>query len=151
MDEFVLIPHSLWNNFLNNHSDKPPQKQVFTKPTQSPSSIPATPISDTDATFKRLSSGQTKFYLNNKKDIIKALLESDRIDLSPRDTIILDSVDSGIAVKDFAEKLSKDSAPGTLPQIYHSILGVLSLPVTKIRNQDAIKSGHGEWLSPFRK
>ena len=145
MDEFVLIPATMWNSFMK------PEPTVSSKIAPLPEDVPPPKKKvKVESMSDRITSQLTNFHVKKKKNIVDALLKNDRIESSPRDTIILDSVDTGIGIREFAETFVKETKDG-LPPIFNSILSVLNLPSQSVRNKNALEEGFGDWIATFRK
>ena len=93
-----------------------------------------------------------------KKDINKKLfskadslvdknLSSPRIKLSNSQTLILDGVETGIFLLDFAQQLRRKNAD--VPDIYFTLLDAADISPTLILNQNAKTKERGSWV-PFK-
>ena len=131
MDQFVLVPSSVYNKKLINQSVT---KHEF--PKYQPSQNPTNQI---DSLKKEI----------NKKLFSKAdkILSCPRIKLSNSQTLIVDGVKTGIFLSDFAQQLRRKNAD--VPDIYFTLLDAAGFSPTLILNQNAKAKERGSWL-PLR-
>ena len=123
MDKFVLILTSVYNKSLTTQS--------FTKqelPKYQPSQNPAYQI---DSLKKEINEK-----LFSKADfLVDKILSCPRIKLSNSQTLILDGVETGIFLSDFAQQLRRKNAD--VPDIYITLLDAVGISPTLILNQNA--------------
>ena len=89
----------------------------------------------------------------NKKVFFKAdslvdkILSCPRIKLSNSQTLILDGVETGIFLLDFAQQLRRKNAD--IPDVYFTLLDAAGISLTLILNQNATAKERGSWV-PFK-
>ena len=135
MDQFVLVPASVYNKSLITQSVT---KQEFPKyqPSQNPTY-------QTDLLKK-----ETNKKLFFKADsLVDKILSSPCIKLSNSQTLILDGVETGIFLSDFALQLRRRNAD--IPDIYFTLLDAAGISPTLILNQNAKAKERGSWV-PFK-
>ncbi len=147
VEEFVLVPASLWEKSL----DKTPQK-IIIKPKipeisrvtiqEKPQEYSQEPqinriVKDLKGTWAEI---------DVSKEILDKILDHPRLDLSESDTIIIDQNNSGVYAAEFLNALQM--VRGNLPKIYISILSLLKLSSSLVKNKDAKSENTGDWR-PF--
>ena len=70
-----------------------------------------------------------------------------RIKLSKSETLILEGVETGILLSDFAQQLRRENAD--VPDIYFTLLDAAGISATLILNQNAKAKERGSWV-PFK-
>ena len=135
MDQFVLVPASVYNKSLITQSvtkQELPKYQRSQNPTYQIDSL-KTEIN------KKLSS---------KADfLVDKILSCPRIKLSNSETLIVDGVETRIFLSDFAQQLRRKNAD--VPDIYFTLLDAAGISPTLILNQDAKAKERGSWV-PFK-
>lgn len=81
--------------------------------------------------------------LRNSKVILDAFLKEPRLGLSVSGTIIIDNQDTELPIKDFLVNLQKKS--NALQSIYNTILKLLKVPLTFVKNENARATSSGNW------
>ena len=135
MDQFILNRASVYNKSLITQSVT---KQEL--PKYQPSQNPTYQI---DSLKKEINQK-----LFSKADsLVDKTLSSPRIKLSNSQTLILDGVETGIFLSDFAQQLRRKNAD--VPDIYFTLLDAADVYPTLILNQNAKAKERGSWV-PFR-
>ena len=99
MEQFVLVPLSVYNS-SNNSTIVSKQELPKYKPEQSPTY-------DKD-TLKKVINQQLS---TSASPLVNKFLESPRIKLSNSNTLILDGINTGVLLKDFAQRLKRKMFP----------------------------------------
>ena len=135
MDQFVLVPAFVYNKSLITQSVT---KQEL--PKYQPSQNPTYQI---DSLKK-----ETNKKLFSKADsLVDKILSSPGIKLTNSQTLILDGVETGTFLSDFAQQLRRKNAD--VPDIYFTLLDAADVSPTKILNQNAKAKERGSWV-PFK-
>ena len=135
MEQFVLVPASVHHKSLITQSVT---KQEL--PEYQPSQNPTYQV---DSLKKEV----------NKKFVFKAdsstdkILSCPHIELSKSETLILDGVETGIFLFDFAQQLRRKNA--NIPDLYFTLLDATGISQTLILNQNAQVKERGSWV-PFK-
>ena len=129
MEQFVLVPLSVYNSRTNPTSVT---KQVLPKykPNQ-------TPTCQKDRLKKELNQHLSTI----ASPRVNKCLESPRIRLSNSNTLILDGIDSGVLLKDFAQHLKRKDVP--VPDIYLTLLDAAGITPDIVVNSHAEGKGRG--------
>ena len=135
MDQFVLVPASVNNKSLITQSVT---KQEL--PKYQPSQYPTYQI---DSLEKEIN----KNVFSKADSLVDQILSGPRIKLSNSQTLILDGVETGIFLSDFAQQPRRKNAD--VPDIYFTLLGAAVIPSTQILNQNAKAKERGSWV-PFK-
>ena len=135
MEQFVLVPASVYNKNLITQSVT---KQEL--PKYQPSENPTYQV------------GSLKKEINKKlfskaNSLVDQILSCPRIKRSNSQTLILDGVETGIFLLDFAQQLRRENAD--VPDIYFTLLDAAGIPPTLIPNQNAKAKERGNWV-PFK-
>ena len=135
MDQFVLVPASVYNKNLITQSVK---KQEFPKyqPSQNPTYH-----------FDSLNKEINKKLLSKADSLVDKILYCPRIKLSNSQTLLLDGVETGIFLSYFAQQLPRKNAE--VQDIYFTLLDAAGLSPTVILNQNAQAKERGSWV-PFK-
>ena len=135
MDQFVLVLASVYNKSLITQLVT---KQELTK--YQPSQNPTYQIDS----FKK----EINEILFSKADsLVDKILSCPRIKLSNSQNLILDGVETGIFLSDFAQQLRRKNAD--VPDIYFTLLDAAGISPTLILNQNAKAKERGIWV-PFK-
>ena len=135
MDLFVRVPASVYNKSLITQSVT---KQEL--PKYQPSQNPTYQIDSLKKEINRK--------LFSKADsLVDKILSSPRIKLSNSQSLILDGVETGIFLSDFAQQLRRKNAD--VPDIYFTLLDAAGISPTLILKQNAKAKERGSWV-PFR-
>ena len=108
LDQFVLVPASVYNKSLSTQSVA---KQEL--PKYQPSQNPTYQI---DSLKKEIN----KKIFSKADSLVDKILSCPRIKLSNSQTLILDGVETGIYLSDFAQQLRRKNAD--VPDIYFTLL-----------------------------
>ena len=135
MDQFVLVPASVYNKSLVTQSVT---KQEL--PKYQPSKSPTCQI---DSLKKEIN----KKLFSKADSLVDKILSCPRIKLSNSQTLILDGVETGIFLSDFVQQLRRKNAD--VPDIYFTLLDVAGISPTLILNQNAKAKERGSWV-PFK-
>ena len=123
MDQFVLVPASVYNKSLTTQSVT---KQEL--PKYQPSRNPTYQIDS-------LKKGINKKFFSKADSLVDKTLSCPCIKLSKSQTLILDGVETGIFLSDFAQQLRRKNAD--VPDIYFALLDAAGISSTLILNQNA--------------
>ena len=130
MDQFVPVPASVYNKSLITQSVT---KQEL--PKYQPSQNPTYQIAS-------LKKEINKNLFSKADSLVDKILSSPRIKLSNSQTLILDGVETGIFLLDFAQQLRRKN-------IYFTLLDATGITPTLILNQNAKAKERGNWV-PFK-
>ena len=134
MDQFFLVPASVYNKSLITQSVT---KQEL--PKHQPSQNLTYQI---DSLKKKIN----KKLFSKADPLIDKILSCPRIKLSNSQTLILDRVESGKFLSDFAQQLRRKNAD--VPDIYFTLLDAAGISPSLILNQNAKAEERGSWV-PF--
>ena len=135
MDQFFLAPVSVYNKSLITQSvtkQELPKYQPSQKPTYQIVSIK-----------KEIN----KKFFSKADTLVDKFLSCPRIKLSKSETLILDGVETGNFLSDFAQQLRRKNAD--VPDIYFTLLDAAGISPTLILNQNAKAKERGSWV-PFK-
>ena len=135
MDQFVLVPASVYNKSLITQSVT---KQEL--PKYQPSQNPTYQI---DSIKKELN----KKLFSKADSLVDKILCCPRIKLSNSQILILDGAETRIFLSDSAQQLRRKNAD--VPDIYLTLLDAAGIPPTLILNQNAKAKEKGSW-APFK-
>ena len=79
--------------------------------------------------------------------LVDKILSCPRIKLSKSQSLILDGIETGIFLSDFAQQLRRKNAD--VPDIYFTLLDAAGISPTLILNQNAKAKERGSWV-PFK-
>ena len=131
MEQFVLVPASVYNKSLITHSvtkQKLPKYQPSQNPTYQVDSL-KTEIN------KRL--------ISKADSLVDKILSCPRIKVSSSQTLILDGVEIGIFLSDFAQQLRRENAE--VPDIYFTLFDATGTSPILILNQNAKAKERGSF------
>ena len=134
MEQFVLVPASVYNKFLITQSVT---KQEL--PKYQPSQNHTYHI---DSLKKEIN----KNLFSKADPLVDKTLSRPRIKLSNSKTLILDGVETGNFLSDFAQQLRRKNAD--VPDIYFTLLDAAGISPTLILNQNAKAKERRSWV-PF--
>ena len=123
MDQFVLVPASVYNKSLVTQSAT---KQEL--PKYQPSQNPTYQI---DSLKKEIN----KKLFSKADSLVDKILSCPRIKLSNSQTLVLDGVETGIFLSDFVQQLRHKNAD--VPDIYFTLLDDARISPNLILNQNA--------------
>ena len=132
MEQFVLVPLSVYIN-SNNPTIITKQELTKYKPEQ-------TPTYHKD-TLKKEVNQQLSW---SASPPVNKILESPRIELSNSNTLILDGIETGVLVNDFAQRLKRKNVP--IPDIYFTSLDAVSITADIVVNSHAKGKARGAWI-----
>ena len=132
MDQFVLVPASVYNKSLNNQSVTKQELPKY-QPSQSPTH-------QIDSLKKEIN----KKLFSKADSLVDKILSCPRIKLSNSQTLILDGVETGMFLSDFAQQLRRKNAD--VPDIYFTSLDAAGISPTLILNQNAKAEKRGSWV-----
>ena len=135
MEQFVLVPLSVYNS-SNNPTIVTKEKLPKYKPEQ-------TPTYHKDTLKKEINQQHS----TSASPPVNKLLESPLIKLSNSNALILDGIETGVMLKDSAQRLKRKNV--TTPDIYLTLLDAASItPVIVVNSHDKGKE-RGAWI-PFK-
>ena len=135
MEQFVFVPASVYNKGLITQSD---MKQEL--PKNQPSQIPVYQIVS-------LKEEINKKILSKADALVDKSLSCPRIKLSKYQTLVLDGLETGIFMLDFAQQLPRKNAE--FPEFYFTLLDAAGISPTVNLNQKAKPKDRGCWV-PFK-
>ena len=135
MEKFVLVPLSFYNS-----SNSP---TIVTKQELPKYKSEQTPTCRKD-TLKKETNRQLS---TSASPPVNKHLEAPRIKLSNSITLILDGIETGVLLKDFAQRLKRKNVP--IPDIYFTLLDAASITPNRVVNSHAKGKGRGAWI-PFK-
>ena len=135
MEQFVLVPLSVYNS-SNNPTIVSKQELPKYKPEQNPTY-------QKDTIKKEINQQLT----TSATPLLNKILESPRIKLSNSNTLILDGIETGVLLKDFAQHLKRKNVP--IPDIYFTLLDAASITPDLVINRHAKGKERGAWI-PFK-
>ena len=135
MEQFVLVPASVYyKNLITQSVTK--QKLPKYQPSHNPTYL-------TDSLKKEIN----KKLFFKADSLVENFLSFPRIKLSKSQSLILDGVETGTLLSDFAQQLRRKSAD--VPDIYFASLDAAGVYPTLILNQNAKAKERGSWV-PFK-
>ena len=135
MEQFVLVPLSVYNS-NNNPTIVTKQELPIYKPEQSPTY-------QKDTIKKEINQSVT----TSATPLLNKKLESSRIKLSNSNKLILHGIETGLMLKDFAQRLKRKNVP--IPDIYFIFLDAASITPDLVDNSHAKGKERGAWI-PFK-
>ena len=135
MEQFVLVPASVYNKSLITQSVA---KQEL--PKYQPSQNPTYQV---DSLKKDIN----KNLFSKADSLVDKILSCPRIKLSNSQTLILDGIETGVSLLDFAQQLRRKNAE--VPDICFPLLDAAGISPTPILNQNAKAKERGSWV-PFK-
>ena len=135
MEQFVIVPLSVYNS-----SNSPTTVTIQELPKYKPEQ---TPTYHKD-TLKKETNQQLS---TSASPLVNKILESPRIKLSISNTSILDGIETGVLLKDFAQRLRRKNVP--IPDIYFTLLDQASINPNLVVKRHARGKERGAWI-PFK-
>ena len=135
MEQFVLVPFSVYNS-SNSPTIVTNQEPPKYKPEQTPTYHKDTLKKETN---QQLSTSASP--------LVKKILECPRIKLSNSNTLILDGIETGVLLKDFAQRLKRNNVP--IPDIYFTLIDAASITPNLVVNSHA-KGNERRARIPFK-
>ena len=135
MDQFVFVPASVYNKSVTTQSvakQELPQYKAEQTPTYH--------IDSLNRDFNKKLFGKAEA-------LIDKILSCSRIKFSNSETIILDSVETGVLFSDFTQHLRRKNAD--VPDIYFTLPDAAGTSPSRIFNQNAKVNDRGSW-GPFK-
>ena len=135
MDQFVLVPASVYNKSLITQSVKKqelPEYQHSQNPTY-----------QNDSLEKEIN----KKLFSKADCLVDKILSCPRIKLSNSQILILDGVKTGIFLSEFSQQLCRRNAD--VPDIYFTLHDAAGISPTLFLNQNAKAKERGSWV-PFK-
>ena len=132
MEQFVLVPASVYNKSVSVTKQELPKYKVEQPPTYQIDSLKR------DINKKLFGKA---YPLKNK------ILSPSRIKLSNSQTKILDGVDTGMLISDFTLHLRRKNAD--VPDIHFMLLDAAGISTSLVLNQNAKAKDRGSWV-PFK-
>ena len=129
MKQFVLVPLSVYNG-SNSSTIVTKQEIPKYKPEQTPSYHKDMLKKENN---QQLSTGASP--------LVNKVLESPRIKLSNSYTLILDGIETGVLLKDFAQRLKRKNV--AIPDIYLTLLDAVSITNNFVVNSHAKGKARG--------
>ena len=123
MEQFVLVPFSVYNS-SNNPTIVTKQELPKYKPEQ-------TPTYHKDTLKKEFN----QQFSTSASSLVSKILQTPSTKLSNSNTLILDGIDNGELLKDFAERLKRENV--TIPDIYFTLLDEVSITPDIVVNSHA--------------
>ena len=135
MEQFVLVLLSVYNS-SNSSTIVTKQELPKYKPKQ-------TPTYHKDTLKKEINQQLS----TSASPLVIAILESPRIKLSKSNTLILDGIEIGVLLKDFAHRLKRKNV--AMPDFYFTLLDAVSITPNLVVNSHAKGKERGAWI-PFK-
>ena len=135
MEQFVLVPASVYNNSVT--------MQSVTKQELPKYKAKHPPTYEIDSLKRDI----TKKLFGKADSLIDKIISCSRIKLSNSQTIILDGVDTGVLISDFTLHLRRKNAD--VPDIYFTLLDAAGKSPSLVFNQNSKAKGRRSWV-PFK-
>ena len=135
VEQFVLVPLSVYTS-SNSPTIVTKQEPPKYKPEQ-------TPTYHKDTLKKEIN----QQFSTSASTLVNKVLESPRIKLSNSNTLILNGIETGVPLKDFAQHLKRKNVP--IPEIYFTLLDAASITPNLVVNSHAKGEERGAWI-PFK-
>ena len=134
MEQFDLVPASVYKSLITQSVTK--QELPKYQPSQNPTY-------QIDSIKKEIN----KKLFSKADSLVDKCLSCPRIKLSNSKTLILDGVETGFFLSDFAQQLRRNNAD--VPDNYFTLLDAAGISSTLILNQNAKAKERGSWV-PFK-
>ena len=135
MEKFVLVPLSVYDS-SNSPTIVTKQELPKNKPEQNPTN-------DKDTLKKEINQQLS----TSASPLVNKILESSCIKLSKSNTLILDGIETGVLLKDFAQRLKRKNVP--IPDIYFTLLDAAGITHNLVVNSLAKGKEREAWI-PFK-
>ena len=132
MEQFVLVLASMYNKSLITQSVTKQELPKY-QPSQNPTN-------QVDSLKKEIN----KKLFSKADSLVDKVLSYPGIKISNSKTLILDGVETGISLLDFAQQLRRKNAE--VPDIYFTLLDAAGISPTLILNQNAKAKERGSWV-----
>ena len=129
MEQFVLVPASVYNKSVSVTKQELPTYKAEQPPTY-----------QIDSLKKEVN----KKLFCKADSLVDKILSFPRIKLSNSQTIILDGVDTGVLISDFTLHLRRKNAD--VPDIYFTLLDAAGILPSLVFNQNAKAKDRGSWI-----
>ena len=133
MDQFFLVLASVYNKSFITQSLTKQQLPKYQ------------PSKNRTYQIDSLKKDINKKLFSKTDSIVDKILSCPPIKLSKSHTLILDGVETGIFLSDFAQQLRRKNAD--VPDIYFTLLDAAGISPTLILNQNAKTKERGSWVS----
>ena len=131
MEQFVLVPASVYNKSAQSVTKQELPKYKAEQP----------------PTYQIDSLNLKKKLFGKADTLIDKILSCSRIKISNSQTIILDGVNTGVLISDFALHLRRKNAD--VPYIYFTLLDAAGVSPSPVFNKNAKAKDRGSWI-PFK-
>ena len=132
MEQFVLVPASVYNKIVSVTKQELPKYKAEQPPTY-----------QIDSPKKEVN----KKIFCKADSLVDKILSCPRIKLSNSQTIFLDGVDTGVLISDFTLHLRRKNAD--VPDISFTLLDDAGISPSLVFNQNAKAKDRGSWI-PFK-
>ena len=155
VEEFIVIPLSLWNQRKSSMDKNKSTNLALDSTTAKYKSQEKE--EESKPLVNELSFGDIKIltkqaFLEEKEQVFDIIKHNPRISFPQEQNIILDNNNTEVNVGHFLNilfnKINKTFE--NVPDIYFTILSVLKLPPTLVKNTNALKKNRGGWI-PYAK
>ena len=133
MEQLVLVPPSIYNS-----SNSP---TIVTKE-ELPKYKPEQNLTYHKDTLKKEINQQRT---TSASPLVNKTLASPCIKLSNSNTLILDGIETGVLLKDFAQRLKRKNVP--MPDIYFALLDAAGITPNLVVNSHAKEKERGAWIA----
>ena len=137
MEQSVFIPTSPCNN---NNNNKSLNTQAVTKPDHPKYQVAQNSMYEIDSLIKIIN----KKLFGKAESLAYKILSFLRTKLSNSQTLILDGVETGVLLSDFAQQLRRKNAD--VPDLYFTLLVAAGISSTLVLNQNAKTKEEGSWV-----
>ena len=154
MEKFVLVPISTWEAW-----EKKPQTEAQSSgksSTEQDVKIPRNfhpAVEESDYSEEHIQNLAEHFAKKSSRaeEIFDIIIANDRVNISLRDTIIIDGSDTSVSLREFISTLTQSNHKAKqfkkIDENYTPILNVLELPKRLTTNPNAVKTNTGSWKS----
>ena len=132
MEQFVLVPASVYNKSVTTQSVKYPELPKYR--TEQP------PTYHIDSLKRDIN----KKLFSRANSLIDKIFSCSRIKFSNSQTIILDGVDTAVLISDFTLHLRRKSVD--VPDIYLTLLDAAGISHSRVFSQNAKAKDRGSWV-----
>ena len=132
MEQFVLVPLCSHNSSVN--------PTIVTKQEQPKNKREQSPTYHKDTLKKEINQQLS----TSASPLVNKTLESPRIKLSNSNSLMLDGIETGVLLKDFAQRLKRKNL--TIPDIYFTLLDAASITADIVVNSLAKGKERRTWI-----
>ena len=136
MEQFVPVPISVYNSNIK----KPTVVTKKELPSYQNEEKPTYQIESVKKDINKNLFAKADF-------LVDKVLSSPRIKLSTSNFLILDGMDTGVSLTDFAQTLKRKNA--AVPDIYFTLLDAADITPSLVLNKNAKEKERGSWI-PFK-